>query len=207
MRIPTPERAEAYLREAEVLNPGPWVEHSLNVARAARAIAAHCPDLDPEAAYVLGCLHDIGRREGVTGMRHTIDGYHFLTERGYEDAARICLTHSFAYKDVRAIYGKWDCSKKETAFIERYLAQVDYTSYDRLIQLCDALAMASGFVLMEKRMLDVTLRYGPNEYTVRKWQAAFQIKESCEALIGQSVYRLLPGVVENTFGIPISELS
>ncbi|HET7628557.1 MAG TPA: hypothetical protein VFK44_09240 [Bacillales bacterium] len=45
--------AEELLEEASVLNPGPWVDHSLNVARAARNIAEEMAkksyDVDPEA--------------------------------------------------------------------------------------------------------------------------------------------------------------
>ena len=90
-------------------------------------------------------------------------------------------------------------------FIDDYLAQVEYNDYDRLIQLCDALANASGFCLMEKRMLDVGFRYGINEFSLRKWQATFSIKAEFERRMGCSVYSLLPGIVENTFGIALAE--
>ena len=53
---------------------------------------------------------------------------------------------------------------------------MEYDDYDRLIQLCDSLANASGFCLMEKRMLDVRLRYGIDEYALRKWRTTFDIK-------------------------------
>ncbi|OIO96447.1 MAG: phosphohydrolase [Anaerolineae bacterium CG2_30_64_16] len=205
MQIPTLSQAEAFLAEAVVLNPGPWAAHSTHVAVAARAIAARAiatqqGGLDPDAAYVMGLLHDIGRRAGVTGMRHVLDGYRYLADQGYEDAARLCMTHSFAYKHIGAIFGEWDCRPDELAFIEAYLAGIEYTDYDRLIQLCDSLAMAEGFVLMEKRMMDVALRYGINDFAVAKWKATFQIKQDFEAVIGRSIYDLLPGVVENTFG-------
>jgi len=32
-------------------------------------------------------------------MRHSIDGYKFATEKGYYLLARICITHSFPYKN------------------------------------------------------------------------------------------------------------
>ena len=62
------------------------------------------------------------------------------------------------------------------------------------------MCLPSGPVMMEKRLLDVTLRYGPNDFTTRKWQAFFDIQEEFEAALGGSIYDLLPGVVENTFG-------
>ena len=63
----------------------------------------------------------------------------------------------------------------------------------------DALALPSGFCLIEKRLLDVALRRGFNAYTRDKWKAFLQIQQDFEAVIGQSIYDLLPGVVENTF--------
>lgn len=201
MRIPDRATAEILLHEAGANNPGPWVAHVRHVAGAAQAIAARLPGLDPEAAYILGLLHDMGRRAGVTGMRHVVDGYRYLAVRGYEDAARINMTHSFAVKDPAAIFGQWDCTADELRFLETYLAGVEYDDYDRLIQLCDSLAMAEGFVLMEKRMLDVALRYGGvNDQILAKWRATFDIKHDFERRMGCSVYSLLPGVVENTFG-------
>lgn len=205
-RVPTLPHAEALLSEAYERNPGPWAMHSRHVALAARLIAERHPMLDPDVAEVVGLLHDIGRREGVTGMRHVLDGYNFLTALGFEDAARVCLTHSFAVKRLEAIFGAWDCTPDELRFIEDTLARLEFDDYDRLILLCDSLAMAEGFVLMEKRMLDVALRYGGvNEHTIEKWRETFRIKASFEAVIGCPVYALLPGVMETTFGMMNAE--
>ena len=200
MNIPNCQQAEDYLKEGERFNPGPWVTHSIQTAKAARRIAAAHPELDPESAYILGLLHDIGRAKGIAGMRHIIDGYNFMTAEGYPDAARICLTHSYPIPNVMAGTSPWDGSTGERKFLAAFLAEITYTPYDRLIQLCDAICLPSGPVLMEKRMVDVTLRYGANDFTTRKWQAFFVIKEDFENSIGGSIYDLLPGVVENTFG-------
>ncbi len=200
MKIPTRTEAEALIAEAQSMNPGPWAEHSRYVARAAEAISQHHPSLDPEAAFVVGCLHDIGRRAGVADMRHALDGYSFLKEKGFDDAARICMTHSFPIKDIRCVAGKWDCSRQELRFIEDYIAQVECDDYDRLIQLCDALALPTGFCLIEKRLMDVALRYGINEYSVPRWKAYLSLQKEFEKAIGGSIYRVLPGVIENTFG-------
>ncbi|HEX3052316.1 MAG TPA: HD domain-containing protein [Aggregatilineaceae bacterium] len=200
MKIPTCAAAQALLAEAEQLNPGPWVQHSIYVGEAARAIAARHPDLDAETAFTLGCLHDIGRRVGVTDMRHVLDGYTYLHEKGYEDAAQICLTHSFVIQHIDAVGGQWDCTADELQFIKDYLGRVRYTDYDRLIQLCDALALPSGFCLIEKRFVDVTMRRGFNAYTIQRWQGYLDVQRHFETIIGCSVYAVLPGVVENTFG-------
>ena len=199
MTLPDPTTAEALLAEAKQLNPGRWVTHSQYVGKAARAIAAADGELDVSRAYVCGLLHDIGRRVGRTSMRHAIDGYQYLTEMGYDEPARICMTHSFALQNTDAVAGTWDCTLAERAFADRYIADATYTRYDRLIQLCDALALPTGFVLMEKRLVDVVLRYGTNDFTAAKWQAVFGIKAELEKRIGHSIYESLPGVVENTF--------
>jgi hypothetical protein len=200
MKIPTRSQAQDYLNEAKKRNPGPWVDHSIQAAETAQRIATAHPVLDPETAYTLGLMHDIGRREGIAGMRHVVDGYNFLVSEGYSDSARICLTHSYPLADVNSGSGPWDGSPKERKFVSQYLTQIEYTPYDRLIQLCDAICLPNGPVLMEKRLLDVTMRHGPNDFTVRKWQAYFKIQSEFEDVIGESIYSLLPNVVKNTFG-------
>ncbi|MDA0746633.1 MAG: HD domain-containing protein [bacterium] len=200
MKIPTREQAHRLLDEGYALNPGPWRDHVRFVGEAARAIAQHHPDLDPEIAYIMGCMHDIGRREGVTGMRHVIDGYTFLIKQGFEDAARICLTHSFPLKNTNAVFGEWDCTPEERRLVDDFIANIEYTDYDRLLQLCDALALPSGFCLIEKRFVDVAMRYGPNQYTVPKWTAVLNLRDTFSHTIGRPIYSVLPGIVQNTFG-------
>lgn len=197
--VPGRQTAEALLAESATLNPGPWVAHSRNVALGAQLIATHHPQLDPEQAYVVGLLHDIGRRFGASGMRHVLDGYQFLMEQGYAGAARVCLTHSYPIQDDPHGASPWDGEMQEWQFVADYLASIQYDEYDRLIQLCDSLALPSGFCLLEKRLVDVTMRYGCNSQTLKRWQAFLEIKAHFERVINGSIYRLLPGVVETTF--------
>lgn len=206
MRVPTIYEANKFLEEGGKLNPGPWVQHSTYVAQAAKNISQYHSKLDPEVSYVLGLLHDIGRRAGVHQMRHAIDGYTFLIELEFDFAARICITHSFPDKNINSVFGEWDCTEKELKFVADYLDTIEYNEYDLLIQLCDALALPTGFCLLEKRMIDVALRYGTNSYTIDKWKLTFDIKRHFEDIIGCSLYTLLPGVLENTFGAGINKL-
>ena len=60
--IPTEEEALKELELAGTINPGPWVKHSINTGIAARNIAEKIPSMDSEKAYIVGLLHDIGRR-------------------------------------------------------------------------------------------------------------------------------------------------
>ena len=200
MNIPSFEQAEAFIKEAQRLNPGPWVQHSFFVGKAAESIAQHHPKLDTQTAFILGYLHDIGRRSGVADMRHTLDGYHFLTEKGFDYAARICITHVFPLKHINSVAGKWDCTEQEIDFLDEYLSKIEFDEYDRLIQLCDAIALPSGYCLVEKRLMDVALRHGVNEFSVPRWKAFLGIQKDFEDVIGQSIYKVLHGVVENTFG-------
>lgn len=194
------EEAMRLLDWAAAQNPGPWREHSLNAARAAEAIAKHS-GLDPERAWVSGALHDIARFEGVRAMHHTVAGYNFLMEKGEPELARICMTHSFPTGRVEEYLGKWDVTDEELQFMRDYLANCEMDDYDRLIQLCDALALAEGISLIEKRLVDVALRHGITEYTVPKWRKTMEIRRYFEEKIGASIYTLFDDVVEMTFGI------
>ena len=203
MSVPALAMARALLAEAEQRNPGPWVAHSVNVARAAQLIAQRHPNLDADRAYIFGLLHDIGRRAGKTGMRHVVDGYLYLKTLGYDAAARICLTHSFPYQNPHAVFGAWDCTDEEFQMLSDTLLSITYDDYDLLLQLCDSLAMAEGFCLMEKRLIDVFMRYaehGVNSTVHSKWRCLFGIQRHFEQIIGCSIYQVLPGVVETTFG-------
>jgi hypothetical protein len=203
MKIPSLSDARSFVADAEKRNPGPWVGHSLSAGKAAQAIASHHPGLDSETAFILGLLHDIGRRAGVSDMHHVLDGYHFLAQLGYEDAARICITHSFPVKDIHAVEGKWDCTAAELEFIQDTLDRIEFNEYDRLIQFCDAVALPEGYCLMEKRFVEVALRHGVHEYTLQRWKAYLQIQSDFEKILGESIYNLLPGVVDNTFRIKL----
>ncbi|MBU5226251.1 HD domain-containing protein [Clostridium senegalense] len=198
--VPSLEEAQLILKEAEKLNPGPWVNHSIYVAKAARLIAEKTDNLDPNLAYVLGLLHDIGRREGIYAMRHGIDGYNYAINKGYDLVARTCLSHTaFKYNNEVVIVGKWDGTTEEYNFVKKYLSNTEETDYDKLIKLCDYLSLPSGFVLIEKRIVDMALRAGFNEYTIPRWKSTFEIKKYFEEKIGTSIYNILPNVKENTF--------
>lgn len=183
------EGAEELLIEARNMNNGAWVEHSYNVARLAEKIAASA-GMDSEKAYILGLLHDIGRRYDDMMARHTIEGFHFLTGIGFEEGARICLTHTFQYKDIEAIYDTWDCSIEEKQFVAKYLENITYTDYDKLIQLCDALSLANGYCYAEKKMVNSVLKFGFKDTTIYKWKAILELKEYFDVRISGNVYEL-----------------
>lgn len=115
MIVPEIAEAEKMLAEAERQNPGEWVSHNRVAGQCAKTIAENCDDLNPDTAYVLGLLHDIGRRFGACDLRHILLGYTYMAGLGFDDSARICLTHSFPYKDMAAYNGQNDCSDEESS--------------------------------------------------------------------------------------------
>lgn len=192
--IPSLIEANKLLSEAKTLNPSLWVEHSINVAKAASLIAKETKDLNPSVAYILGLLHDIGRKYGNNGMRHSI--------LGYDLAARICISHAaFTYNDKITIVGSWNGTKDEHEFMINYLNNITFDDYDKLIKLCDYLSLPSGFCLIEKRLVDMTLRRGFNDLTIPRWESTFEIKQYFENKINKSIYSILPNVIENTFDL------
>lgn len=196
--LPTRDTAEKNLEEAYALNPGPWADHSRYVARACESIASHCPHLNPDDAYIYGLLHDIGRYAGVTSERHLIDGYRYCMTRGWEKAAQICISHAFMIKDISSSIGVFDMPEEDKAFMAEFVRSAVYDDYDHLVQLCDALALPTGFCLLEKRFVDVALRYGMHPATLDRWKAVLDIKAHFESVMGQSIYDFLPGVGENS---------
>ena len=198
--LPTAEEAMRELKLAEKLNPGPWVGHSVNVGIAARMIAEKVPSMDPEKAYILGLLHDIGRRVGIVDIpTHICEGYKYCMQKGWDEAARICMTHS--YLRMRDEFGYEPETEQEKA-IKAYIMNCEADDYDRLIQLCDSLAVDYGFVILEKRFVDVTRRYGIMEDYIRGWETAFAIKEAFEKEMGCSVYDVLPDIGRTTLLTP-----
>lgn len=187
--LPTKEQAEELLREAESCNPGPWGNHSRTAAHCAQKIADACGDMDGEKAYLLGLLHDIGRKFGVRHLGHVSDGYTYMMSLGYEEAARICLTHSFHHASTEGYIGKFDTTKEELSLIRRALETVEMDDYDRLIQLCDTLAGSEGVLDMEERMADVKQRYG--SYPKEKWEANLRLREYFEDKMGRDIYEVV----------------
>ena len=198
--LPTKEEAEKELQIAGELNPGPWTKHSLNVGIAARNIAEKIPSLDADKAYVFGILHDIGRRVGIVSIpKHAYEGYRYCMEKGWDEVAKICMTHSYELMEDDFNY---EPSTEEEITIKEYIKDCEADDYDRLIQLCDSLAKDYGFVILEKRFVDVARRYGMLGGTIEGWNKKFEIKENFEQVMGCSVYDVLPDIGRTTLLSP-----
>lgn len=196
--------AEEILREAALMNPGSWVEHSINVAMAAELIAQelklHGFDIDPEIAYCCGVLHDIGRYVGYTpSVIHSLDGYLLMKSKGYIGTAIVCVTHSFPTRQLEAVSG-WDKINIniQTQLIE-ILDSIEWNIYDKLITICDALADWNGFSTIEKRIVSAAIRNGINDKSPILWKGYYLIKAEIEKYINKSIYQLLPGIEKSIY--------
>lgn len=184
--LPTRKEAVELLREGVECNPGAWGKHCLTAAHCAERIAGACADMDSEKAYILGLLHDIGRKFGVRHLGHVSDGYTYMKSLGYDEAARICLTHSFNNHTVDEYIGKFDVSDEELTLIKTELDKIVYDDYDRLIQICDCLAGVNGVLDIEDRMADVKKRYG--WYPQNKWDSNIRLFHYFEEKMNKNIY-------------------
>lgn len=185
---PNRENAERLLKEAEAINPGPWGNHCRVAAKCAEKIAVAC-SMDAEKAYVLGLLHDIGRRFLIRDMGHIYYGYQYMSRLGYHQVARVCLSHSFPNQNLQIYIGKTDISKEEASVLEKLLEEMQFDDYDRLIQHCDALAGSDGILDIEERMTDVKRRYG--SYPQAQWDKNMELKHYFEEKAGKNVYDIV----------------
>lgn len=186
---PTIQEAERLLKEAAQCNPGPWENHSRVTAQCAKKVAEKCMGMNPEKAYVLGLMHDIGRKFGVKHLGHVYDGWKYMLECGYDEVARICLTHSFNEGKLEDYIGNFDISAQQIEEIRQALDVIEFDEYDKLIQLCDSIASADGVVNMEERMNDVKIRYG--HYPQSKWDKNMELKRYFEQKSGSDIYEIV----------------
>ncbi|MGR5994310.1 HD domain-containing protein [Bacillus cereus] len=199
--------AKKLLEWAYEQNPGPWFEHSLHVAHATENIIIELIKkgykLDADIAYNSALLHDIGRYKGFTkSVIHSYDGYMYMNDLGYTGNAVICVTHSFPCKNEHIdIATEWSLvpDHMRSRLVEILNEHCNYDLYNKVITLCDALADADGFTTLERRLISVGLRHGTTSHTSLHWKGFYAIKKELEALIGKSIYTVLPDVEKSIY--------
>lgn len=132
--LPTREKAIELISEGLACNPELWGKHCLTAAHCAEKIAEACGDMDSEKAYVLGLLHDIGRKfdvskEELTLIKHELDKVIFDE---YDKLIQLCdclagtngvLDIEMRMSDVKRRYGfypqqKWDSNIRLMHYFE-----------------------------------------------------------------------------------------
>lgn len=165
--------------------------HSRNVATIAETIASATPDLNPDKAYALGLLHDIGRWPGQVGLDHILIGYHILTKHHFEEAARIALTHTFYEgQDWDVFWYERGLSQEDRQFVMDYLSHIKFDDYDRLIQLADNMATKTKITTVEERFADVLTRHH-FDHPEQNLAALKNLKSYFDQKTGTDIYKLL----------------
>ena len=174
-----------------------WWEHSHNVAIVAETLGEKL-NLDSEKCYVMGLLHDIGG--GLAGkqkiIRHTILGYKIMKENNIDEKiARIAITHLFILQDGSHLKQQYiNFEKNEQEFIENYLKNIEYTDYDKLIQISDLIS-GREITTIELRLFNVFSRHNIIE-NVKFVSKIKELKEYFESKIGGSIYKPFKDIIK-----------
>ncbi len=168
--------------------------HTLGIADSAAKIAEAC-GLDIEKAWVLGLLHDYGKRKDETRdlVFHAREGFEQMMILGYSDVARICLTHSFPEKDFcDDDYGFYQKIPDALPWAHRMMAKVELDDYDKLIQLCDLFFEGLNKTSFENRLQGIVRRYHLEWKQISAlYENAQKNKTYFDNKCGYDVYRIL----------------
>ncbi len=176
---------------ARGLTPDESVYHYLDVSQCAEKIASHC-GLDSHKAKILGLFHDYGEyiERTVPGTFHGTAGYDEMMKLGYDEIARVCLTHSFWEGVYDPEHFSYD--KKEVARAGMLISKMELDDYDYLIQLSDMLCCHRTFVKLEERIAYIVNKYKRSSKEAENMKkAAEKLKERFDKLCKQDIYELL----------------
>ncbi len=168
--------------------------HTEWVAKAA-AIIAKQVGLDIEKAQIYGLLHDYGKYFGDAQNKttfHGIIGYEEMKKLGYNDVAKICLTHTFSDKNFPlSEYSTYN--HKHLLQTKEILKSIEYDDYDKLLQLSDLLVkLEGGFDTIETRFIRLKRVYNiSDEATNKKILEANNIKRYFEEKGNFNIYKAL----------------
>ena len=165
--------------------------HYIDVSRCAELIARHS-GLDPRKAKILGLFHDFGEyiEQTQPNTFHGTAGYDEMMRLGYDEIARVCLTHSFWEGSYDPEHFSYD--KKEVARAGKLISKKELDDYDYLIQLSDLLCCYRRFVKLEERVDYIINKYKRSPDEAEKMMAAAKrLKNRFDKLCGQDIYGLL----------------
>lgn len=151
------------------INTSDWMAHCLFEGKLAGQLA-EASGLNGEKARKLGILHDYGRKI-IHNSEHIIRGYEELVDKGLEEEAISCLTHSFLgggrsawndepeegfYLDEEGNPCKKEGTEKDD--LSEFLDNYDYTKYDIILNISDLMATSHGIVSPSERIADIATR-------------------------------------------------
>lgn len=193
MTIPTLKQAFEFIEDMSraKLNYDPeylvWEdqEHCFAVGTNA-ALLAPKMGLDPHKAFILGLLHDYGEKFSAINPQlfHGLEGYKFFSNLGYDEVARICLTHSFCHYD----FCPEEFTYPQLAMREcrRLIDKLQYNDYDRLIQFSDSLVNISQTVSLKQRIIFIMNKYHISKPVIRhKYKTVLKLKKWIDLQCGQ----------------------
>ena len=165
--------------------------HTTGVARFS-ALLAEAFGIDAEKAYILGLLHDYGKRnnEFESNIFHGLEGYREMMRMGYGEVARICLTHTFRDKDFsNEEYNYPDQWLNES---RNLLRQYDYDDYDLIVQYADLFFEGLNIVKLDDRIAAIAARYKISPQQLKNLSdSAFNLKKQIDFRCGCDSYQIL----------------
>lgn len=179
------------LNEKMGLERGISRKHYGNVAFCACEIAKNC-GMDHQKAYIFGLLHDYGEyiEDTVEGTFHGTAGYDEMLKMGYDDVARICLTHSFWEDIYDPEYFTYHSS--EIIRAKEIISDLVCDDYDKLIQLCDLMSCGDKIVNIEYRIDWIAKKYKlDTSKSVLRKEKAIKLKQYFDKKCKQDVYKVV----------------
>lgn len=147
-------------------------------------------NLDVDYAKTLGYIHDYGKAIGDFS-KHDINGFNYLKDLGYdEEYYSICLTHGYLNNDVMCAAGG---IPEDIPFRTEYIKTHKCSIYEKLICLCD-LMCTQEMIGIDKRLIDVIIRYGAYSNTQYHVKETYKLKEYFDNLLGYNLYKLFPDI-------------
>lgn len=166
-----------------------WITHSICVGNTASIIAKEL-NLDVDYAKTLGYIHDYGKAVGDFS-KHDINGFNYLKDLGYdEEYYSICLTHGYLNNDFMCAAGG---IPEDIPFRTEYIKTHKCSIYEKLICLCDLMCMQE-MIGIDKRLIDVIIRYGAYSNTQYHVKETYKLKEYFDNLLGYNLYKLFPDI-------------
>ena len=176
-------------------DPKTWFmyhNHIYGSAYMAKELAKRTNTVDPDRAFILGLMHDIGRlHEEHEKTFHGLIGYKKFINID-KDVARISLTHMFPwnkiydYEHVKYLFfGRQD----EYEFTKSFINNTELTETDKLIQISDSIANAFGFVTIEQRNEEYAKRHG-HSIPIEALKDMLSLKKHYDEKLGFDIYNL-----------------